>query len=125
MLAHEIRVSKKMQKSEVVAYGLFSHQDTLKSFMIMPRYGMNLHQYFETCGKEFSDHTVVAIGTSLLSSLSMLHKTGYVYNDLKPDNILLDYLSKVPRRFTPLNAFQHTSLHLIDFGFAQKYLDND
>ena len=37
---------------------------------------------------------------------------GYVFNDLKPDNILLDFRSK------SLNE-----LFLVDFGFATKYQD--
>lgn len=91
----------------------------------MPRYGLDLHQYFHNCGKCFSDQTVVEIGTSLLSSLQKVHNEGYVYNDLKPDNILVDYCAKMPKRYYPGNAFRSTSLNLIDFGFAQKYRNKD
>jgi serine/threonine protein kinase len=45
-------------------------------------------------------------------SLKNIHAAGYIYNDLKPDNLLLDYGSK-----------NLDSIHLIDYGFATKFLD--
>jgi serine/threonine protein kinase len=49
---------------------------------------------------------------SVLASLRKVHDAGYIYNDLKPDNILLDFKSS-----------NLDSVNLVDFGFATKYLD--
>lgn len=121
MLAQEIKINKIIERSEVIDYGLFLHQNTVNAFMIMPRYGINLQQYFDFCGQKFSNLTVLAVGTSLLNIFEKIHDKGIVYNDLKPDNILLDHCAKLPKGYHPHNAFKHTCLHLVDFGFSQKF----
>ena len=58
--------------------------------------------------------------------MEQIHKIGYVFNDLKLDNILFDigldpqYLIK-----TNDNIFESFKVNLIDFGFATEYLDQD
>jgi casein kinase 1 len=61
----------------------------------------------------------------MLSSLEEIHSAGYVYNNMKLDKILVDFRATLPKDYTSQNAFEHTSLHLIDFGFATKYLQKD
>lgn len=46
--------------------------------------------------------------------MQTMHEAGYVYNDLKPDNILLDYESNVTK------SGKNVSLNVIDFGFSTK-----
>jgi serine/threonine protein kinase len=53
----------------------------------------------------------------------MVHKSGYIYGDLKLDNILAGCGETIPDGPTD-NAFSNVSLNLIDFGFATKYLDS-
>ena len=43
-----------------------------------------------------------------------MHKAGYTYNDLKPENLLMNNTTKGELKIT-----------LIDFGFAQKFEDLD
>jgi serine/threonine protein kinase len=57
---------------------------------------------------------VVSIGVSLLKTLKVIHDAGYIFNDLKPDNILLNYQEK-----------SLSSLNLVDFGFSTKYLEKE
>ena len=125
MMAHEIKVSKKVDRSQVISFGLFTQNGVINSFMVMPRYGINLENYFHHVGKEFSQNTVIAIGKSLVSSLESIHNAGYIFNDLKPDNILFDYPAKIPKFFYAGNALKYSKLHIIDFGFAQKYIDGN
>lgn len=53
-----------------------------------------------------------------------MHEAGYVFNDLKLDNLLLEtevdqeYLSS-----TMDNFFKKCKIVLIDFGFATQYID--
>ena len=65
---------------------------------------------------KFSFTTVNLIGIQLINLLEQFHSTGYVYNDLKPDNICIgDYKS--------INTLH--KLRLIDFGLATPYLKLD
>lgn len=49
--------------------------------------------------------------------LEDLHEAGYIYNDLKLDNILVgDSL---------FSQSSQTEIRLIDFGFSQEYLRSD
>ena len=104
------RVSKLSQDTpKVFSYGLVVHKDTIKAWVIMPRYGTNLQDYFEKVDHNLSKSSIYKIGKSLLKMLETTHEAGYVYNDLKLDNIMV--------------GKDLSSLHLIDFGFASKYRD--
>ena len=54
----------------------------------------------------------------------MVHNSGYIYGDLKLDNILAGYGEDMPNSSVE-NVFSKTNLHLIDFGFAAKYVDKN
>ena len=64
----------------------------------------------------------MALGTQLINVLEQIHQAGYVYNDLKPDNIMI----KVPENSSMSDiSFLKHEVNLIDFGFATKYLDKE
>ena len=44
--------------------------------------------------------------------MKIVHKTGYVYNDLKLENIML---------MGDLTELSRADIHLIDFGLTQKF----
>ena len=48
-----------------------------------------------------------------MEDLERIHDCGYTYNDLKPQNILLDFEDK-----------SMSSVNLVDFGLASKYVDS-
>ena len=50
----------------------------------------------------------------ILDQLKQVHDSGYVYNDLKSDNLLLNF-----------NCKDLDLINLIDFGFATKFEDKD
>jgi serine/threonine protein kinase len=62
--------------------------------------------------------------------METLHDLGFVYNDLKPDNILIgddsikQYISQKAKGFEESDMANH-KLRLIDFGLASRYLDNE
>ena len=59
------------------------------TFYIMPRYGLNLQQILDKCEAKLPEASIYQIGLSLLNTLELIHNSGFVYNDLKPDNILI------------------------------------
>ena len=63
----------------------------------------------------FTEITAIQIGIQLLDKLMAVHKCGYLFNDLKPNNILV-------------GNHDEKDLHkirLIDFGISKKYLDEN
>jgi len=55
----------------------------------MPRMHMNLQTFFDK-RKEFSDKSIYSLGIQLLNIFEQIHEAGFVYNDLKLDNLMID-----------------------------------
>jgi serine/threonine protein kinase len=60
----------------------------------------------------------------MVDILEKVHESGYVYGDLKLDNIMIGQRDNLPSSSCD-DAFQGVSLNLIDFGFATKFLDKN
>lgn len=88
----------------------------------MPRFGRNLETYFENQNRELSKASVYHLGRSCLDLLEQIHIAGYVYNDLKLDNLLVDFKEHLPSKAGNENCFANASINLVDFGFTTKYL---
>ena len=85
----------------------------------MPRYGKNLETLFERQKNQFSLASILDVALAVLNMLEKVHAAGFVYNDLKLDNILLGYKDKV--NLHGENIFSHSKFHLVDFGFCTRY----
>lgn len=59
----------------------------------MTRYGLNLKQIFLSDNKVWSKFSVLAVGLQLIDIYASIHEAGFTFNDLKLDNILLDFES--------------------------------
>ena len=58
----------------------------------MDKFGDSLKSVHEQMNNKFSFKTSAQIGIQLVNILERIHEFGYVYNDLKPANILVgDY----------------------------------
>jgi casein kinase 1 len=132
------RISKKQthhstnaSTPEVVEYGMIlfkesptEDEEKLLSYMIMPRYGHNLETIFERSSCRFSNASILSLALATLDMLESVHSAGYVYNDLKLDNLMMGLKNKkVSSSFTEENIFATADLHLVDFGFATRYSD--
>ena len=62
------------------------------------------------------------LGVHVLNMLEQIHSAGYVYNDLKLDNLMTNHQTKLPKDAMDRNVFEHTPLNIVDFGFATKYV---
>lgn len=81
----------------------------------MPRYGKNLEKLFSEHKHRFSLKTILQISVRLVDIFERIHDAGFTYNDLKLDNIVIGDASQ--------SAFSMHEMRLVDFGFAQKYVD--
>ena len=78
----------------------------------MEKLGQNLEFYYKQLGG-FTKKTIYQVGIKLLDIYERIHESGFTYNDLKLDNILIgDYKS------TDKNQYQ---IKLCDFGFMSRY----
>lgn len=62
----------------------------------MPRYGDNLQSLLKHNKYDISEASMFQIGLNILNILELVHDSGYVYNDLKFENILLGNCQSVP-----------------------------
>ena len=58
-----------------------------------------------------------------------MHSAGYIYNDLKLDNLMTDFNDKLScdpsEDLGTANAFENVSINLVDFGFATKFVEQN
>ena len=100
--------------TKLLDYGLFIVKNfdegrqapILASYYVMPRYAMSLERALK--GTNLDQERVWALAQILIDSLRTVHATGRTYNDLKPENIMLE----------------NQRITLIDFGLCSKYVDS-
>ena len=93
----------------------------------MPRLGQNLEDYFSKQHEQLSSASIRDLGCAIVSMLEAVHKAGFTYNDLKLDNLMVEFDNKLPKKGTPdhESAFANATINLVDFGFAAKYVDKN
>ena len=71
-----------------------------------------------------SNASVFHLGLSLVGVIEIIHESGIVYNDLKPDNILISFCQKVADTYSDNihdDIFENVDLNLVDFGLATEW----
>ena len=81
--------------------------ETLCAYFVMPKYQTNLHKALKSYHPDAQ--SVFDIGADLIDSLKTVHSSGRTYNDIKPENVMI----------------HNSKIVLIDFGFADKYVDSE
>lgn len=66
------------------------------AFMIIPRLKVNLETYFFQREQNFSKISIYNLGIFLIDTLKVIHKAGYIYNDIKLDNIMTGFTDELP-----------------------------
>nr|XP_039249557.1 serine/threonine-protein kinase VRK1-like [Styela clava] len=92
-----------------VAHGLHANGKENLRFMVMPRYGCDLHNLWLKADKKFSRVTVCQLAIELLNSLQYMHENEYVHADVKGANILVGHKDQ-------------NQIYLVDFGLAFRYI---
>lgn len=66
----------------------------------------------------------MSLGIQLINILESIHQAGYVYNDLKLDNLMLDYgIDSKYLQTTNDNIFDDHKVNIIGFDFISTYID--
>ena len=88
----------------------------------MPRYGKELDVLICENKQWVTPSSVYYLGVHLLNILEAVHEAGLVYNDLKLDNILLNYGEELLKMKAPhQNCFKNLHLNVIDFGLVSNW----
>lgn len=96
------------------------------SYMVMPKYGSTLQDLFEEKEGQFSAASIYSLGIQVLTILEQMHQAGYIFNDLKLDNLLFDSgVDTNDLKAAKGNIFDKQNINIIDFGFVSPYLDKD
>ena len=92
--------------------GSHSYKGEKYRFLVLPRFGNDLHKLFEKHGRRFHLRTALSIGIQILDILEYIHAHGYSHADIKDSNLLLGFGAK-----------QSGQIYLLDYGLACKYVD--
>ena len=85
---------------------------------------MDLEKLFEKHGHQWSLKSICSLTTQLIDIFKVIHEAGYVFNDLKLDNLLLDFGIDIHKNNDSTeNIFKNNTVNIIDFGFATRYVD--
>lgn len=71
----------------------------------------SLEDLFNYCGRRFSLKTILLIADQAISRIDYVHSMGFLYRDLKPENLLVGV------------GRQGNTLYMIDFGLAIEFSD--
>ena len=93
----------------------------------MDQFGDSLRVLHDRLLGQFSFKTTIQIGIQIINVLERLHNHGFVFNDLKPDNIVVGNVSLDDYSEQDLQRINHQlwKLRLIDFGLASKIYDDN
>ena len=119
--------SKKLKmNTDINDFDTIKEISTSYSYLIMPRYGINLFKLFNLRKGKFTNESIYSLGLQLLDILEQIHRAGHVFNDLKLDNMMLDLdYDDSKLKTSQENIFEKNKVTLIDFGFATTYIDEE
>lgn len=85
-------------------------------FYLMPLYEMNFKQYLSKLKGVVKIQKILEVAYKLIGIFKYVHTTRRTFNDLKPENIMIN---------TNGDIQAEPEVFLIDFGFADKYTEDD
>ena len=112
LLTHEYKMLKMLEGGEGIPTPIFFKNQGLDTILVIDNLGPNLEDILQdTKKKKFSLKTTLMIADQILTRLNYIHDLGIIHRDMKPENFL------VP------NHVRDTTIYIIDFGLARKYID--
>lgn len=89
----------------------------------MTRYGKDVESLLDQRLYKVSKESVFSLGFKLINIIEQVHAAGYIYNDIKLDNVLLAYSDKLTEDCRHGNCFKDVTLNLVDFNLTSSYID--
>lgn len=117
LINFEIDIMKKLEKYEIFSKFYDKIEVIDRIFIVETLHGPTIEKLRNFCGRKFSVKTIYKIGAEILLCLKLFHEAGFIYLDLKSDNISL-LLNPITVNGSEIN------ITLIDYGFAEKYMDD-
>jgi serine/threonine protein kinase len=120
-LAKEAEKSKSSKKAMTDEEKMVAKLETqVWSYIIQDKLGKTLEDYLFERNEAFTEKTTLQVGIQLLDSMRLIHQSGFLYNDLKLNNIVVGDAAELPDHTKTLHK-----IRVIDFGLAQKYIEAD
>jgi serine/threonine protein kinase len=120
VLDRELKVMKHVECCDRAVKVLHSGKHHSLNYVVMERLGENLTMLRRSFGEgekpKFSLSTSIRLGLQMLECVEAIHKLGYVHRDVKPNNFVIN-LSNHRQK-------SNIVVHIIDFGCARRYLDD-
>lgn len=116
--AEKLKAAKKPETDEEKMVARYERK--VWSYIIQDKLGRTLEDYLFERNEAFTEKTTLQVGIQLLDSIKMIHKAGFLYNDLKLNNIVVGDAAELPDHSRSLHK-----IRVIDFGLAQRYHDAD
>lgn len=69
---------------------------------MMPRYGQNIEKLLSIRENHLNNASIFGLGLKIVDILELIHESGFVYNDLKPDNVMLGLRDFLPLKIKHL-----------------------
>ena len=91
--------------------------------MVMSKHGKDMEKLANQKKIIIDEQLIYSLGLRLLNLLEQIHDQGFVYNDLKLDNILLDFVGPRESNNDSAGHLDQYVITLTDFGFATRYVD--
>lgn len=110
---------------------IYNRKNEKNYFLIMDRLGDSLRNIHEKLCNKFSFKTAAQIGLQMVNVLEKVHDCGLVYNDIKPDNILIGDIEIIPiidgdsQPNVDIVQTDCSSVRLIDFAYSTAFNDTD
>lgn len=84
------------------------------TYYIMPKYQVTLDGYLQEQEGVKKAISILEVAIQLVAILELVHRSNRTFNDLKPENIMINHKY----------ASRQISVYLVDFGFADKFIED-
>ena len=94
---------------EILWYG----EENTRKILVLTFLGPSLEDLFVFCGRRFSLNTICLIAIQLIRRLELIHNSGIIHRDIKPDNFLIGLKEN------------RSKIFIVDFGLSKTYINNN